>query len=404
MAMPPSYVSDHSSTADALATDPTGCTSQFVTDMAANGTLTCSNSINGTLGTEKAPALTDANWTVGAGWESPVAGGVLNKNADGVGTATPTAATNIVAGTAYKVVITLSACTVGSATLTLGGVTGHYTLSAATTYTDYITAITTGKLIITPAATSARFTVSAISIKPVTSGSLTVENGITMSGGQLLVGGGSGTYPAIAPVSDPDTGIYFNPGVGVDFYLNGVFMGRMGNTTNTATTLYIGYTDLPLQREGAATLQMGVDAATATAQIIKAADSTGASNPGASLTLKGGTAGAGGTNGAVIHGTMQSDTPQAVTCTDSGDGNHGALTITASSSFVRVTNNDANGCNITLSETGAVDGQFLEVWNVSANHLDIADSDAVQELSGAIVLATWQHMLCRYTTDRWMCQ
>lgn len=113
--------------------------------------------------TEKAPTLVDGNWTLGTGWTSPIAGGVLQKSADGTGTATPLAATNIVAGSRYKVQITISALSVGSASYTLGDITGS-TLSAATTYTDYITASTTGKLIITPTNTS-RFTISSISIK-----------------------------------------------------------------------------------------------------------------------------------------------------------------------------------------------------------------------------------------------
>ncbi len=114
-------------------------------------------------GTQLAPALTAGNWTVGSGWESPIVGPGLIKNADGTGTQTPSAATNIVAGTTYKVTITLSAASAGSATYTVGGVAGASTLSAVTTYTDYVTASTTGKLIITPTNTS-RFTISAISI------------------------------------------------------------------------------------------------------------------------------------------------------------------------------------------------------------------------------------------------
>jgi hypothetical protein len=62
------------------------------------------------------------------------------------------------------VIVTLSACTVGSCTYTLGGVSGS-SLVAATTYTDYITATTTGDLTFTPSATGARFTISAVSIK-----------------------------------------------------------------------------------------------------------------------------------------------------------------------------------------------------------------------------------------------
>ncbi len=121
------------------------------------------------LGSDLAPTLVTANWTTGAGWESPIVGPGLIKNADGTGTQTTAAATTIVAGSTYKVVITLSAISTGSASYTLGATTGGSSLAAVTTYTDYVTTTTTGKLIITPTNTS-RFTISAISIKAVTGG------------------------------------------------------------------------------------------------------------------------------------------------------------------------------------------------------------------------------------------
>lgn len=134
------------------------------------------------LGAELAPALTEANWTHGAGWQNPVAGAVLVKESDGTGTQTTTAATTIVAGTTYKIVITLSAASVGSASYTLGGVTGASSLAAATTYTDYLTATSTGKIIITPTNTS-RLTISAISYKAVSGGIIgTTTNDLAPAG------------------------------------------------------------------------------------------------------------------------------------------------------------------------------------------------------------------------------
>jgi len=122
---------------------------------------------------ELAPALQAAYWTVGAGWAAPA--GTLNKNADGVGTAVPNPALTITAGVTYKVVITLSAVTVGTCSYTLGGVTGS-SLAAATTYTDYITASTTGNLIFTPSAAAARFTISAVSVKALNTMNITTGN------------------------------------------------------------------------------------------------------------------------------------------------------------------------------------------------------------------------------------
>jgi hypothetical protein len=118
------------------------------------------------VGSEMAPAIAAANWTCGAGWDCSVAG-TLNKNADGVGTAVPNPALTIVAGTTYRVSITVGDVTVASgATYTLGGAAGTH-LRAAQTYTDYLTAATTANLIITPTPTGTRFTITTVSVVPV---------------------------------------------------------------------------------------------------------------------------------------------------------------------------------------------------------------------------------------------
>lgn len=61
---------------------------------------------------------------------------------------------------------------------------------------------------------------------------------------------------------------------------------------------------------------------------------------------------------------------QAVTCTDSGDGSAGALTITPTAglgiSNISLTVSDSDGCTITMSETGAVEGSIAIIRNVSA--------------------------------------
>ena len=118
-------------------------------------------------GTEMAPSLTEGNWTLGDGWRGPiVAGNGLEKNASGSGTSVPSPALTITAGKTYDVSITLSSFTTGGGdcSYSLGGVAGT-TMTAATTYTDTITATTTGNLIFTPTNNS-RFVISAISVKP----------------------------------------------------------------------------------------------------------------------------------------------------------------------------------------------------------------------------------------------
>ncbi len=148
--------------------------------------------INATEGAELSPALTGAstvNWTFAGTYTTPL-NSTIEKAGDGTDTITPTAATTIVAGVTYKVVITTSACTVGGFSYTLGGVTGT-SFSTATTVTDYITATTTGKLIITPTATSSRFVISSISFKALTdaTGDLTVRGNLTVNSPATFNGG-----------------------------------------------------------------------------------------------------------------------------------------------------------------------------------------------------------------------
>lgn len=135
--------------------------------------------INGTLGVELAPSMAAAGWTLGTGWDATNAGGTaLSKNVNGTGTATPSGTTNIINGTAYKVVITVADISVASGfTWTLGGVTIP-AITAAGTYTYYVRASSTGKVVFTPTPTATRFTISAVSIKAISSGDITAYGDI----------------------------------------------------------------------------------------------------------------------------------------------------------------------------------------------------------------------------------
>ena len=107
--------------------------------------------------------LTD--WTLGAGWADGT--GKAAKNTNGVGTLTPAVAINAVIGTVYKVVYQVLDVTVDGVTLTYGGVSDTTRTSDAT-YTAYITATTTGSLILTPSSNGSRFSIDNVSIKPLT--------------------------------------------------------------------------------------------------------------------------------------------------------------------------------------------------------------------------------------------
>ncbi|MDD2869670.1 hypothetical protein [Neomegalonema sp.] len=161
-----------------FAVDSTGDVTIGATSAGANLTVNATNESN------IAPALTDGDWTLGAGWESPIAGGVLNKNADGVGTAVPNPALTITMGATYRVTITTGTVGVASgATYTLGGSSGSALSAASTTYVDDITTTTTANLIITPTPTGTRFTITAITVQKLTdaTGDLTVQGNLKLS-------------------------------------------------------------------------------------------------------------------------------------------------------------------------------------------------------------------------------
>lgn len=95
-------------------------------------------------------------------------------------------------------------------------------------------------------------------------------------------------------------------------------------------------------------------------------------------------------------------TAQAATVASDGAGTAAASTLTPTTSNVVYTCNDTDGCDITLSETGARDGALLRVTNASANAVNFADTAGVSETSGALSLGQWDSVEFRYITDRWV--
>lgn len=122
--------------------------------------------------------------------------------------------------------------------------------------------------------------------------------------GPILLPDGTVAAPSAARAVQPGTGMYFAADT-VKFGVAGTNTLNIGNSfisfPPNNIVIYMGATlDLSLGRKAAATLQMGDNAAAAvTPQILQAAASTGAGNAGATLTLRGGTPGAGGTQGNV---------------------------------------------------------------------------------------------------------
>lgn len=115
-----------------------------------------------TEGSDLAPALEAAGWTCADGWSA--GSGTLAKVAGaGTGTATPSGTFTIVAGTRYKVTITCTAVS-GTLSYTLGGAAGSNL--AVGTFSDYITALTTGKIIFSGGA-AVTGTIIALTVKAI---------------------------------------------------------------------------------------------------------------------------------------------------------------------------------------------------------------------------------------------
>lgn len=92
----------------------------------------------------------------------------------------------------------------------------------------------------------------------------------------------------------------------------------------------------------------------------------------------------------------------ARTIADTGDANPATLTLTPTASYVEITCNDPNTCDITMGETGMVEGTLLVIVNVSTNVVDFADSAGVSELAGPFAAGQWDTLTLRYTGGEWV--
>lgn len=94
---------------------------------------------------------------------------------------------------------------------------------------------------------------------------------------------------------------------------------------------------------------------------------------------------------------------QTLTVADNGDGGTAAAsTLTPTSSYVNCTCNDAQGCNITMGETGVQDGTRVTIITSTANSCVYADTSGVSELAGAYTAGQYDSITMIYLSDRWV--
>lgn len=184
-----------------------------------------------TLGSEKVSNGTftgsASGWTVGSGYTYSSNTVVHSSN----GTASLQQNVSVTTGRIYTLTYTISAWTVGTVTPSLGGTTGT-AVGANGTYTERLTAVSTGNLQFNPTNTS-RFTIDNISVKELTGGTLRAGTIIGGNSGELRLVGSGGN--GVAFYTSPGSGLYsynfnggfYNSGWG-NFGSYGVFGGYAG--------------------------------------------------------------------------------------------------------------------------------------------------------------------------------
>jgi hypothetical protein len=167
--------------------------------------------INAIRGAELAPAIIEANWTVSADFIDPIVGGVIDHYTNGWGTATATTTSVMEVGARYEISITVgnspttSTFVDGGLMALIGGISNEGMMGSTGTYTYIGLAGNTGDIVFSiENSDTARFGISAISVKKLTEGNL------TMNGGQILAQTFVGDTVGI-PFKDTD-----NKGIGYD--------------------------------------------------------------------------------------------------------------------------------------------------------------------------------------------
>lgn len=98
------------------------------------------------------------------------------------------------------------------------------------------------------------------------------------------------------------------------------------------------------------------------------------------------------------------DAPQLVTCTDSGDGAQGAVTVNPTTPLVQITGLDPQGCVLTMGESNVTNGvrARLVVTATAGGTFDFADTPGVSELAGAFSAGLYDVLDLLYIADRWV--
>jgi hypothetical protein len=167
--------------------------------------------------------------------------------------------------------------------------------------------------------------------------------------------------------------------------------GTVINCTTAPTTYQAADADLNSLGAGITGLVKGAGNGGGYSAVIMGVDALAPAGSGAALT-------------GITGNQIAPPTVQTVTCNDSGDANHGTLTITPTVGLmggqINLVVNDAHGCTITMSEVGAVDQSIYTITNISANHADFADQAGILEMMGSLDLSQSESVTLKYTNSQ----
>jgi len=217
-----------------------------------------------------------------------------------------------------------------------------------------------------------------------------------------LLSDGSLSKPALAFGSETGSGIYrIGPGNwGVS--VGGVVIWDIAGTRIAANKRI----DVNVNGAGnGASIDSGASATVPSLKPNWNNTNTGIGTAGTNLLslIAGGVEGAQVTSSSFIAKLKLITSAQTLTIADNGNGaTRAAVTLTPTASYVSIICNDTQGCDIMLSETGAVDGQILRVVCATTNVCGFTDSPGVSELAGSVDLGQWDTLSLLYVSDRWV--
>ncbi len=104
----------------------------------------------------------------------------------------------------------------------------------------------------------------------------------------------------------------------------------------------------------------------------------------------------------VDEGGMVLSVVHTETIADDEGGTNATATLTPTSNVVICDCDDANGCDVTMGETGMKSGMIITISCVTATTCEFADTDGVSNLTGAFSCGDDDVLSMKYSVDEWV--